>query len=157
MERALEAQDRDARADADARFQFSIADLCGNRRLVRLYHALRGQTDRVRSFTLYLRGLPVRSTQKHRRMYECPVEPTAAASETICREHWDRTTDEMLRLIVQHGARDPVRHTWAFPGKDLSGTNTNQGTRNGLQEVHPAWNNWQIPRLIPSRPAGADL
>lgn len=102
MERAIEAGDRDAWAVADRRCHFAVVDMCGNKRLADMYHAQRGLTDRARYFVLHLRDLPVQSTVEHRQMYEALVNRDFQELEKLYRQHWDRTTEEMLSIIMKH-------------------------------------------------------
>lgn len=108
MEAAIEAGDREIWAAADTRFHITVIDMCGNRRLADLYNAQRGLTDRARYFVLHLRDLPVRSTVEHRQMFEAFVARDIRRLEVLYRQHWDRTTEEMLTLIKRHSTRAPV-------------------------------------------------
>ncbi|GGL81206.1 GntR family transcriptional regulator [Wenxinia marina] len=99
MESAIAVEDRERWVVADTDFHFGVVDICGNPRLIGLYHAQRGLTDRARFFALWLRELPVRSTQEHREMYDRLVAADAPRLEALYRNHWERTTNELLALI----------------------------------------------------------
>ncbi|WP_018689471.1 GntR family transcriptional regulator [Ahrensia kielensis] len=102
MERAMQAKDRDAWVLADTRCHFAVVDKCGNKRLADMYHAQRGLTDRARYFVLHIRDLPMQSTVEHRQMYEALLNRDSQALERLYRQHWDRTTEEMLAIIEHH-------------------------------------------------------
>ena len=115
MAAALGRDDRNAWAEADMRFHLSVVDLCGNKRLAGLYHQQRGLTDRARFFALHLRELPTRSTEEHRVMLEKLESRDAPGLERVYREHWDRTTAELLDLIARHGTPVPNFARWQEP------------------------------------------
>lgn len=102
MERAMETEDRDAWVLADTRCHFAVVDMCGNKRLADMYHAQRGLTDRARYFALHIRELPMQSTVEHRQMYEALLKRDSQELEKLYRQHWDRTTEEMLTIIERH-------------------------------------------------------
>lgn len=102
MQSAIEAEDRDSWAKADTRFHYTVVDFCGNGRIRDMYHAQRGLTDRARYFALRLRALPRQSTEEHRQMYEALLDADSRQLEVLYRQHWDRTTEEMLALITEH-------------------------------------------------------
>ncbi|AKH99682.1 transcriptional regulator [Hoeflea sp. IMCC20628] len=106
METALDAEDRDAWAQADTACHFAVVDSCGNKRLASIYHAQRGLTDRARYFVLHLREMPVQSTIEHRQMYEALVARDLRKLEVAYRHHWERTTEEMLTLIARVSPRN---------------------------------------------------
>ncbi|WP_372803317.1 GntR family transcriptional regulator [Paracoccus seriniphilus] len=108
MEDALERQDREAWALADTRCHFAVVDMCGNSRLAGMYHAQRGLTDRARYFVLHMRDLPVLSTREHRQMYDALVARDLRELEVVYRQHWDRTTEEMLDIIGRISPHTPV-------------------------------------------------
>ena len=115
MAAALDRGDRNAWAEADMRFHLGVVDMCGNKRLAGLYHQQRGLTDRARYFALHLRELPTRSTEEHRAMLQKLESRDAAGLERIYREHWDRTTAELLELIARHGTPVPNVARWQEP------------------------------------------
>lgn len=102
MEAAIEVKDLDAWVQADTKFHYSVVDHCGNKRIANMYHAQRGLTDRARFFALRLREIPRKSTEEHRQMYEALLGADLRQLEVLYRQHWDRTTEEMLALISKH-------------------------------------------------------
>ncbi|MEM9222940.1 MAG: GntR family transcriptional regulator [Pseudomonadota bacterium] len=109
MEEAIARADREEWVVADAAFHHAVVHGCGNGRLARLYDAQRSLTDRARYFALYLRELPVRSAEEHREMLNAIKVCDATRLATLYREHWDRTTKELLELVERHGTTVPVK------------------------------------------------
>lgn len=102
MEDALQQNNLEQWAIADAKFHDLIVEHCGNKRIAEVYRSQRGLTDRARHFTLRLRPLPIQSTQEHREMYEAMREQDLIKLEHLYRQHWDRTTEEIIRIIKEH-------------------------------------------------------
>ena len=102
MEEAIGTEDRERWAAADARFHAGVAAAGDNARLEAIYGSLRGVTDRARHFALHLRELPVVSTREHRAMLEAMLGGEAAALDRLYREHWERTTGELVALLERH-------------------------------------------------------
>lgn len=107
MEAAIDKEDRGAWVLADERFHHHTVDVCGNTRLADIYHAQRELTDRARYFALHLRQLPVRSTQEHRQMYTSIHAGDLHQLEQVYRQHWDRTTAELLSIIDRESRHSP--------------------------------------------------
>lgn len=108
MEDALEKNDLDLWVSADAQFHDEVVSHCENRRIVKTYRSLRGLTDRARYFTLRLRPLPMQSTKEHRQMYEAMRDKRLSDLEALYRCHWDRTTEEIAKLIQEHSQSRPL-------------------------------------------------
>lgn len=109
MEEALAREDRDDFVVHDSAFHHAVVHGCGNQRLARLYEGQRALTDRARHFALYLRALPVRSAEEHRAMLSAMEARDVPRLATLYRDHWDRTTIELLELVQRHGTTVPVR------------------------------------------------
>jgi DNA-binding GntR family transcriptional regulator len=108
MDAALMAEDRDAWGEADARFHHATVEACGNARLAQLYDGQRALTDRARYFALHLRETPRASAADHRAMLEAIEARRVNALAALYRDHWDRTTEELLELVRRHGAIMPI-------------------------------------------------
>ena len=70
MERALERDDREAWACADAEFHSELMELGGNARASAIVHMLSDQVQRARMATLWVRPVPDKSNDDHRRVLE---------------------------------------------------------------------------------------
>lgn len=99
MEKAIASEDRDAWVQADRRFHIGIVASSRNDRLIQSYGALRVLTDRARLLVLHIRPLPERSTEEHRAMLTAMRSGSTAEVMRLYRSHWQRTTDEMIRII----------------------------------------------------------
>lgn len=99
MEEATAAQDRDAWVEADTAFHLAIVAHSGNRRLIQSYNGLRVLTDRARLFVLPIRPFPRQSTLEHREMFEAMLAGDDAHVARLYRQHWERTTNEMIGII----------------------------------------------------------
>lgn len=70
MDKALEDDNLEGWADADARFHQELLKQCGNRRLASMAATLTDQTHRARLTTLRLRPKPSKSVDEHRQVLE---------------------------------------------------------------------------------------
>jgi DNA-binding GntR family transcriptional regulator len=70
MDLALERDDRDAWAEADARFHASLVAASGSRRLQHAVATVVDQSSRARRLTLHLRQKPLTSNADHRAVVE---------------------------------------------------------------------------------------
>ncbi|MEM1265630.1 MAG: GntR family transcriptional regulator [Pseudomonadota bacterium] len=102
MERALEAQDLDAWAEADDRFHRTLLALQGNRRLASVVTALYDQAHRVRIVTMRMRGLPKQSTAEHREIVSHLQAGEPEAARIAFRNHRERAGREMLGLLERY-------------------------------------------------------
>lgn len=107
MEAAITVDDREKWVVADEKYHLLTVDLCGNRRLAEIYHSQRALTDRARYFALHMREKPVQSTTEHRAMYEAILAGELDELERIYRQHWDRTTTELLSIIERQAQNSP--------------------------------------------------
>jgi DNA-binding GntR family transcriptional regulator len=105
MERALEADDLEAWAEADSRFHRLLFELCANRRLAQVGISHLDQASRVRLFTLRLRRRPLRSTADHRRLVELLRAGDAMAARDLTLEHRRRATTELMQIIEHYHLR----------------------------------------------------
>jgi DNA-binding GntR family transcriptional regulator len=99
MDRAIDAEDREAWVAADTQFHLDIVSMSENQRLIQSYNGLRVLTDRARLFVLFLRPLPVQSTREHRAMLDAIVSGDLGLVAELYRSHWERTTNEMIEII----------------------------------------------------------
>lgn len=87
MEVALAAEDREAWAQADDRFHTELARLGGNSRVISIVGMMANQVRRARRLTLYMRPLPVKSNEDHRRVLEAIRAGRAEDARQIHRTH----------------------------------------------------------------------
>jgi DNA-binding GntR family transcriptional regulator len=105
MVAALDQDDREAWAVADAAFHRALVERCRNGRLRRIAGQIRDQAHRARLLTLKLRPKPAGSTQEHRQIIEAIRAGDASAAHRTARQHRVRARDELLPLIAQLGLR----------------------------------------------------
>lgn len=106
MEAALERQDLDSWAEADAAFHRTLVDLTGNRRLSQTVDQFFDQTVRARLLTLQLRPLPAQSTRNHRRLAEAIITRNMAEAQSLHMEQRNRSGKELVEIL----ARLNIRH-----------------------------------------------
>ncbi|MBL6945833.1 MAG: GntR family transcriptional regulator [Rhodospirillales bacterium] len=99
MEAALETNDLDAWAEADAKYHHTLAELCGNRRLAAIAKTHQNQAHRARIFTLRLRERPVGSTDDHRDQVAAILDGDVARVEKLFRAHRERAAKELLGIL----------------------------------------------------------
>lgn len=99
MEAALEADDLDAWAAADALYHRTLVTLCGNKRLAAIATTYQNQAHRVRIFTLRLRERPVGSTKDHRDQVAAIVEGDVLRVQELFRGHRERAATELLGIL----------------------------------------------------------
>lgn len=86
-ERALDADDLDAWADADRKFHRAILLHCGNRRLARTAFGVWDQFRRAEMTTLRLRPKPTTSPVEHRQILAEIQRGDVAAAQAHMRDH----------------------------------------------------------------------
>jgi DNA-binding GntR family transcriptional regulator len=102
MATALERDDLDAWADADARFHLTLIGLCGNRRLATMVLNCWDQVHRARSMTLRLRPKPVDSTREHLAIVAAIKAGEAAEAYNLYRQHRERVGNAMIEVLRRH-------------------------------------------------------
>lgn len=106
MEVALETDDLERWAVADARFHKQIFELCGNRRLKDMGLSLLEQAHRVRMFTLRLRQKPFRSTADHRTLIARIRAGDADGARELNWRHRQQAGAELLAIIERYQLRN---------------------------------------------------
>jgi DNA-binding GntR family transcriptional regulator len=99
MDRALEADDLDAWAEADYRFHCLLVELCGNRHLRDVARLYLDRAHRFRRRTTRLRAKPVYSTVNHAAVVEAIRRGDPQTAVEIHRAHKRRWTRELGELI----------------------------------------------------------
>lgn len=105
MDRALEANDLEAWAEADGRFHVRLLELCGNRRLAEIGLSALEQAHRVRMFTLRLRRKPFRSTEDHHRLVDALRRGDADGAMRLNWEHRECAAAELLAILERYQVR----------------------------------------------------
>lgn len=99
MEEALEADDLERWAEADARFHRVIIELTRNSRLIQMVDLFRDQTARARFLTLRVRSKPVRSTLNHARLAEAIIAKDRALALEIHMGQRLRSGRELVEIL----------------------------------------------------------
>jgi DNA-binding GntR family transcriptional regulator len=102
MVAALEHDDLDAWADADARFHLTLVELCGNRRLRAMVMNCWDQAHRARMITLRLRPKPFESTREHLAIVEAIKDGDGARAYDLYRDHRERAGSAMIDVLRRH-------------------------------------------------------
>lgn len=99
MEQALAQEDLITWAVADDTFHRTLLQLGDNRRLERIVGGLFDQAHRARMITLWMRQLPVSSTQEHRAILEAISAGEAETARRLFRCHRERAASELIALL----------------------------------------------------------
>ncbi len=102
MDRALEAEDLEAWAEADDRFHQELVRLGGNSRIIAIVGMMNDQVRRARAMTLFMRPLPTKSNADHREVYEAIRTGNQKAARDIHRRHRQAAKTMMLKLLETH-------------------------------------------------------
>ena len=102
MEVALETDDLDAWAAADALYHETLVSLCGNGRLAAIATTYQNQAHRVRIFTLRLRERPVGSTDDHRQQVAAILDGDVVRVQELFRAHRERAATELLGILTRY-------------------------------------------------------
>lgn len=103
MDAAIEGDDLDAWAEADARFHRLLVDFAGNARLKAVVGTLIDQSHRIRMLTLRLRPKPMDSNKDHRAVIEAIAAGDADTSRRIHRQHREKSGRMLVALLETHG------------------------------------------------------
>ncbi len=99
MEHALDENDLDTWADADARFHLKILSLSGNSVLTSIGTSLTNKAHRARLLTLRLRPKPERSNREHREVVEAMRQGKVGQAGACHRVHRERAADIITQLL----------------------------------------------------------
>ncbi|RYH11276.1 GntR family transcriptional regulator [Tropicimonas sp. IMCC6043] len=105
MNRALEAADLEAWAEADNRFHAELVRLGGNSRIMAITAMMSDQVRRARAVTLFMRPMPVQSNLDHQGVFEAIQRGDAEAAHDLHRAHRQRARDMILSLLERHRLR----------------------------------------------------
>lgn len=102
MDATLAAEDRDAWAEADDTFHAELVRLGGNARVRSLVAMMSDQVRRARRMTLYIRPLPLKSNDDHRRVLEAIRAGDPSAAHSIHHAHREHACNELTALLDRH-------------------------------------------------------
>ena len=103
MDAALDADDREAWAEADRRFHHHLICLAGNGRLDAIVTSFNDQVQRARNVTARLRPKPVASNQDHRDVYEAILSGDSERARDVHTQHRMRAKVLLIGLLQEHG------------------------------------------------------
>ncbi|WP_417522543.1 GntR family transcriptional regulator [Marinovum sp.] len=99
MDRAIEAEDLEAWAEADDRFHAELVRLSGNSRLRMIVAMMSDQVRRAKSSTLFVRPLPVQSNKDHREVYAAILAGDPDTARRVHRDHRRHARDVLTDLL----------------------------------------------------------
>jgi DNA-binding GntR family transcriptional regulator len=102
MEKALQDEDREAWAEADDRFHAELVRLGGNARVRAIVGMMADQVRRARRLTLYMRPLPLKSNDDHRRVLEAIRIGDAETARRVHHDHREHAKTELTALLARH-------------------------------------------------------
>lgn len=105
MDEAIADHDLDAWADADERFHSELVRLGGNSRIQAIVGMMSDQVRRARTTTLFIRPLPTKSNEDHRRVYQAIRDGDAATARTCHRQHRQHAKAILVELLGKHRLR----------------------------------------------------
>ncbi|MCV3271406.1 GntR family transcriptional regulator [Roseobacter sinensis] len=105
MERALAAEDLEGWALADDRFHAELVRLGQNRRIEMIVSMMRDQVRRARATTLFMRPLPLKSNEAHRRVYQAIEQGDADIARAAHRAHRQQSREMLVDLLERHRLR----------------------------------------------------
>jgi GntR family transcriptional repressor for pyruvate dehydrogenase complex len=84
--------------DADLVFHLTVAEACGNRVVLHLMHAIRGQLQRVLGTAFTVPGGPARSVEQHREILAAIEARRPDDARRLMHDHIHRVEREIQRL-----------------------------------------------------------
>lgn len=105
MDVAIAANDLDAWADADDRFHEELVRLGGNSRIRMIVNMMSDQVRRAKNTTLYIRPLPTKSNEDHRRVYQAIRDGDPEAARSWHTQHRQHAKSMLVDLLSKHRLR----------------------------------------------------
>lgn len=105
MDLAIARTDLDAWADADDRFHSELVRLGGNSRISAIVHMMSDQVRRARTTTLFMRPVPTKSNEDHRKVYHAIQKGDAEMARATHREHRRHAKTVIVDLLQRHRLR----------------------------------------------------
>jgi DNA-binding GntR family transcriptional regulator len=103
MDKALEANDLAAWAEADERFHSHLVELSGNQRLIQMVGQLWDQAHRARMLTLRLRPTPTDSNREHEALVDAMATGQPELARKIHEDHRRRAGTMLIELLDRLG------------------------------------------------------
>lgn len=105
MDVAIANGDLDAWANADDRFHTELVRLGGNSRVNSIVNMMSDQVRRARMTTLFMRPLPTKSNEDHRKVYDAIKNGEAQVARDTHREHRLQAQTILVELLKKHRLR----------------------------------------------------
>ncbi|ASJ70524.1 GntR family transcriptional regulator [Granulosicoccus antarcticus] len=105
MEASLKRVDREAWAEADARFHDELVRLAGNSRMAAIISNFNDQVRRARAFTLHIRPLPVKSNEEHRALYEAIARGDEKGARKMHWQHRENARKLLTSILEEVGMK----------------------------------------------------
>lgn len=105
MDVAIANGDLDAWANADDRFHTELVRLGGNSRVNSIVNMMSDQVRRARMTTLFMRPLPTKSNEDHRKVYDAIKNGEAQVARDTHREHRLQAKTIIVELLKKHRLR----------------------------------------------------
>lgn len=105
MDHAIKTSDLGAWSEADDRFHTELVRLGGNSRVIAIVHMMRDQVRRARATTLFMRPLPTKSNEDHRRVYKAILNGDGETARETHHAHREHAKDMLVDLLKKHRLR----------------------------------------------------
>ena len=105
MDVAIADGDLEAWANADDRFHTELVRLGGNSRVSSIVHMMSDQVRRARMTTLFMRPLPTKSNEDHRKVYNAIKNGETQTARDTHREHRLHAKTIIVELLKKHRFR----------------------------------------------------
>lgn len=105
MDVAIANSDLDAWADADDRFHTELVRLGGNSRVNSIVHMMSDQVRRARATTLFMRPLPTKSNEDHRKVFNAIKNGNAELARRKHHAHRLHAKTIIVELLKKHRLR----------------------------------------------------
>ncbi|WP_262386411.1 HTH-type transcriptional regulator LutR [Roseobacter fucihabitans] len=102
MEIAVAADNLEQWSEADDRFHGELVRLGQNRRIEAIVMMMRDQVRRARATTLFMRPVPLKSNEAHRRVYQAIEQGDAAIARAAHRAHRQQAREMLVKLLERH-------------------------------------------------------
>jgi DNA-binding GntR family transcriptional regulator len=102
---AIANGDLDAWANADDPFHTELVRLGGNSRVNLIVNMMSDQVRRARITTLFIRPLPIKSNEDHRKVYDAIKNGEAQVARDTHREHRLHAKTIIVELLKKHRLR----------------------------------------------------
>lgn len=105
MDTAIADSNLEEWAIADDAFHAELVSLGRNGRVVSIVNMMSDQVRRARATTLFIRPLPTKSNEDHRRVYQAIKDGNADVARSAHRAHRQHSKDVLVELLRTHRLR----------------------------------------------------